>query len=64
MNLQEINKIYDGFEKKDMPRQEFVKRVQDLTSQAGVNRDLGKIMAAKQTEAIQKQKIDRAIENG
>lgn len=63
MNLQEIHKIYSGLETKDMPREEFVKQVQDLTSQAGINRDLQGIMAQKQTQAIQKQKIDRAIEN-
>ncbi|GAG88005.1 unnamed protein product [marine sediment metagenome] len=63
MNLREIHKIYNGLENKDMPREEFVKQVQDLTSQAGVNRDLGRIIAAKQTQAIRKQEIDRAIEN-
>lgn len=67
MNLQEINQIYNGFEIKDMPRNEFVKKVQELTSQSGVQRDLGVIMSTKQTQAItvarEKQKIDRAIEN-
>lgn len=67
MNLREINQIYNGFpaEGRDMPREEFVKQVQNLTSQAGINRDLRGIMAGKQTQAVQKQKIDRAIiENG
>lgn len=63
MDLQEINKIYNRFEKKDMPRHEFVKQVQNLTSQSGVQRDLGKIMAGKRMVARRKQKIDRAIEN-
>lgn len=65
MNLQEINQIYNGFEVKDMPRHEFVKKMQDLTNPAGVRTDLGRIMAKKQTAAIKKQEIDRAIiENG
>lgn len=63
MDLREINQIYNGFEVKDMSRQEFVKKVQDLTNPAGVQTDLGKIMAKKQTAAIKKQEIDRAIEN-
>lgn len=68
MPLQEIHKIYNGLEVKDMPRHEFVKKVQDLTNQSGIQRDLGVIMGTKQTQAItamrEKQKIDRAIENG
>ena len=67
MNLREINQIYNGFpaEGRDMPREEFVKQVQNLTSQAGINKDLGRIMAGKQTQAAQKLKIDKAIkENG
>lgn len=67
MPIQEINQIYNELEVKDMPRQAFVKKMQDLTSQTGVQRDLGKIMAGKQTAAItaakEKQRIDRAIEN-
>lgn len=67
MNLQEINRIYNGLEVKDIPRNQFIKQVQELTSQAGVQRDLGKIMAQKQTAAItaarEKQRIDKAIEN-
>ena len=63
MITQEINQIYDQFEKKDMPRHEFVKKVQELTSQTGVQRDLDKIMSTKQAEAIQKQRIDRAVQN-
>lgn len=71
MDLQEIHKIYNEFssEQRDMPRQTFVKKMQDLTSQAGVQRDLEKIVAQEQTAAItaarEKQRIDRAIiENG
>lgn len=68
MDLQEIHQIYNGFEVKDMPRQEFVKKIQDLTSQSGVQRDLGLIMSQKQTQAVkvakEKERIDRAIENG
>lgn len=65
MNLQEINQIYNKFspEQRDMPRQAFVKKVQDLTSQSGVQRDLGKIMAGKRMVAKRKQVIDRAIAN-
>lgn len=64
MPIREINQIYNQLEVKDMPRHEFVKQVQDLTSQSGVQRDLGVIMGMKQTAAIGKLKIDRAIENG
>jgi hypothetical protein len=64
MNPQEINQIYNQLEVKDMPRQVFVKKVQELTSQSGVQRDLGTIMAGKRMVAKRKQKIDRAIENG
>ena len=65
MNLQEINQIYNGLEVKDIPRHEFVKQVQDLINQSGVQRDLGKIMAGKRMVAKRKQKIDMAIaENG
>lgn len=63
MNLQEINQIYNGFEVKDMPRHIFVQKMQDLTSQTGVQRDLGKIMDAKRAEARNRMNIDRAIEN-
>lgn len=63
MNLQEIHQIYNGFEVKDMPRHEFVKKMQQLTNPAGMQQDLGRIMAGKQTVAIKKQEIDRVIEN-
>jgi len=61
MNLQEINAIYNGLETKDMPRQEFVKKVQNLTDPAGMQRDLGVIMGMKQTAMVKKQEIDRAV---
>ncbi len=60
--LHEINKMYDEIENKDMPRQEFVKRMQALTSQAGVDRDLGKILAAKRKAANEKRIINTALE--
>lgn len=67
LSIQEINRMYDQFEVKDMPRQQFIKQVQDLTSQSGIQRDLEIIMNVKQTQAItaarEKQKIDRAIGN-
>lgn len=63
MPLQEIHQMYNQTNK-DMPRHEFIKEVQRLTSQSGVQRDLGKIMAMKQTAAVRKREIDRAIENG
>ena len=63
MNLQEINQIYNELETKDMPRQEFVKKVQELTGQAGVQRDLGKIIGMKQSAAMRKQRVDRAMQN-
>lgn len=64
MNPQEIHQIYNDLEVKDMSRHEFIKKVQDLTSQTGVQKDLGNILGMKQTVAVQKQKIDRAIKNG
>lgn len=69
MNLQEINQIYDGFpsEGRDISREDFVKEMQRLTNQVGINRDLRRIMARKQTQSItaakKKQEIDKAIEN-
>ena len=63
LSIQEINRIYNGFEVKDMPRQQFVKEMQRLTNPAGVQTDFGRIMAKKQTAAIKKQEIDRTLEN-
>lgn len=63
MNIQEIHKIYNGFEIKDMPRHEFVKQMQNLTSQSGVQQDLKKIMDRKRTESRKRMEIDRAIED-
>lgn len=64
MDLREIHQIYNKLEVKDMPRHEFVKQMQDLTSQSGVQRDLGKIMARKRAESRNRMNIDRAVENG
>lgn len=64
MPLQEIHQVYNALKIKDMPREAFVKQVQDLTSQSGVQRDLGVIMGRKRAEARNKMNIDRAIENG
>ena len=64
LSIQEINQTYDQTNK-DMPRQAFIKKMQDLMSQAGVQRDLEKIVAQEQAAAItaarERQKIDRAI---
>lgn len=68
MNPREINEIYNGFEIKDMSRQEFVKRMQAATSVSGMQQDLGRIVARKQTQTImaarEKQRIDEAMKNG
>lgn len=63
MDLREIHQIYNQLEIKDMPRHEFVKQVQDLTSQSGVQRDLGVIMARKRAESRNRMNVNRAIEN-
>jgi len=62
MDLREINQMYNQTNK-DMPRHEFVKKVQDLTNPTEVQKDLGRIMAAKRTEARNQMNVDRAIEN-
>lgn len=66
VNLQEINQVYNQTNG-DMSRDEFVKEMQRMTSPAEAQKDLGKIVAGKQTAAItaarEKQRIDRAIEN-
>lgn len=55
----EAGKLYDSFPegKRDMPRQEFVKAVCNLTNQKSMSRDLDRIMAQKRN----KRAIDDAI---
>lgn len=61
MNLREINQIYNSFEVKDMPRHEFVKKMQEITNPTEAQKDLGRIMTAKRMEARKRMEIDRAI---
>lgn len=44
----ELRDVYNGFHKKDMPFVEFRKQVKELTDPAGIQRDVGKILANKQ----------------
>lgn len=64
MPLQRINQIYNSFpEGQTMPRHEFIKEMQRLTSQNETNKDLQKIMARKRMATQKKQEINGAIEN-
>jgi len=51
MNLQEINQMYEQTNK-DMPREEFVKRLQAATSSTGMQRDAMKIVAMNRKKQI------------
>lgn len=63
MPLQEIHQMYNQTNK-DMPRHEFVKEIQRLTSPTGMQRDLGRIMMRKRMESRNRMNINRVIENG
>lgn len=63
LSIQEINHMYNQTNK-DMPRHEFIKEMQRLTNQSETNKDLQKIMMRKRMASRERQKIDRAVENG
>ena len=61
MRVEEINKIYNGFspEQRDMPREEFVKEMQEITSSKAMQSDLTKVMQAQHLGRSTKAEIDR-----
>lgn len=54
---QELNKIYNEFEKKDMPRAEFIKQATDLLDPELLKRDAGLMVMGR----MNKKQIDQRI---
>jgi len=63
MDKREAARIYDGFPShgKNMPREEFIKQVIELTSPGAMQRDLSEIQRRKTRERVNRLKIDRGL---
>lgn len=59
--MKRIRALYDSFEQKDMPFEQFVKEMKDLTNPAKYNEDLQSLIARRETAASMKAKINAAI---
>lgn len=63
MTDQEIRALYNKFEKKDMPFEEFKNRFRAAISPSKMQEDLMNIQMQKAVERTNRIRIDRAIKN-
>jgi len=60
MNDQQLRRIYNGFEIKDMSFEAFAKEINGLSDPVQMQNDLANIQVLKQRAKTTKQNIDRA----